>query len=115
MSVRSGVDARARHADTTAMMRPSAHRLCALGLALTLTFAWGERASACSCIGALPEQVTLEIESVTVDGAPTTDLAPWRRHVVTLHPDTNGQMLTLLWHERDADQGTGSERYEPVR
>ncbi len=90
-------------------------RLGALALGAAVTLSWGERAAACRCRLYDQEQLTLELESVTVDGAPTADVAAWQRNDVTLHPDPNGEVLTLRWHERDGGAGEGSERYDPIR
>ncbi len=90
-------------------------RLCALALGAAVALSWGERASACQCRLYDQELLTLELESVTVDGAASTDLTPWQTYDVTLHPDSNGEALTFRWQGRGSETGRGSGRYDQGR
>lgn len=80
-------------------MRQRLTRTGGLLLGLTVGFASGERASACSCNSELPERVLLEIESVSVDGTPVSDLTPWRRYGVGLAPRADGTLQLRAYGE----------------
>jgi hypothetical protein len=55
-------------------MKTTTRRLGVLVLAAVLALSWGEQAAACQCRLYQPELLTLELESVSVDGAAVTDL-----------------------------------------
>ena len=59
------------------MSVPYRPTIATVALALVTLLSWGEHAAACSCAGPQREHLTLEISSVTVDGA-STSVAPYQ-------------------------------------
>jgi hypothetical protein len=51
---------------------PDRPPIATVALALAALLSWGDHAAACSCAGPPQEHLTLEISSVTVDGAPSS-------------------------------------------
>lgn len=70
-------------------------------------------AGACSCIGDSVEGLTLELESVTRDGAPVTDLSPWRGWEVGVLPSREGRQLDF-GATRTRDLAHFREAYAPA-
>ena len=73
-------------------------------LALATLLCRGDRAAACSCAGPLPEHLTLTIDSVTVDGAPTS-VDPYQGLTLTVVAGYSGVSLY------DPRSGSGSVTY----
>jgi len=87
------------------MSVPDRPTVATVALALVTLLSWGEHAAACSCAGPQQERLTLEISSVTVDGA-STSVAPYQDMQLEV---TAGYSNSVLL--RDPRLASGSATY----
>lgn len=66
--------------------------------ALCATLAHARRSEALSCVGPQPDNLTLELVSVTVNGAPMSDLSPWWNHRFRLSYATENTANVTVSH-----------------
>ncbi len=69
--------------------------------ALCATLAHARRGEALSCIGPQSDNLTLELVSVTVNGAPVSDLSPWWNHRFRLSYATESTASVTVSHVRE--------------